>query len=342
MCCLFGLIDVKHTLSPREKNRILSILGTTCEARGTDATGYSYTSKGKLHIYKKAVPAHQLSFNIPRNAHCIMGHTRMTTQGAATKIQNNHPFPGHLPGCHFSLAHNGVLSNDHTLRILEKLPCTNVETDSYVAVQLIEKNKTLDFSSLRKMAETVQGTFTFTILDQRNNLYIVKGNNPLCLYQFKEGFFLYASTQAILDAALDAMGYERKLHEQIEIDDGEILKINPSGEITRAYFKAPAPKTFNYYTDYYSFYNYGETWQPVTTPPTGYRKEILRVGEMLGIPSAELEYLHQTGMPDFELEECIYDQQYRTICLYDAGYYDAMEEYPYEYDYFEDRPRAYA
>ena len=42
MCCLFGLLDIKHNLSSREKQHILSILGTICEARGIDATGYSY------------------------------------------------------------------------------------------------------------------------------------------------------------------------------------------------------------------------------------------------------------------------------------------------------------
>ena len=36
---------------------------------------------------------------------------------------------------------------------------TSVETDSYVAVQLLEKNKTLDFDSLKSMAEAVEGSF---------------------------------------------------------------------------------------------------------------------------------------------------------------------------------------
>lgn len=42
MCCLFGLIDVKHQLSGAEKNRIISILAEASEARGTDATGYAW------------------------------------------------------------------------------------------------------------------------------------------------------------------------------------------------------------------------------------------------------------------------------------------------------------
>lgn len=116
MCCLFGLLDIKHSLSAKEKSRIMSILGTFCEARGVDATGYSYVSNRNLIIKKKAVPAHEMDFNIPRDANVIMGHTRMTTQGSATRPRNNHPFPGKLPKSQFALAHNGVLTNDKALR----------------------------------------------------------------------------------------------------------------------------------------------------------------------------------------------------------------------------------
>ena len=153
MCCLFGLLDIKHNLSSREKQHILSILGTICEARGIDATGYSYVSNRNLIIKKKAVPAHEMPFNIPKDAYVIMGHTRMTTQGSAARQRNNHPFLGKLPKSQFALAHNGVLTNDKLLRKTENLPQTNIETDSYIAVQLVEKEKTLDFNSLRAMAE---------------------------------------------------------------------------------------------------------------------------------------------------------------------------------------------
>ena len=77
-----------------------------------------------------------------------MGHTRMTTQGDEKFNFNNHPFYGKTD-LEFALAHNGVLYNDCRLRITEHLPSTRIETDSYVAVQLIEKKGTLDTDSLR-------------------------------------------------------------------------------------------------------------------------------------------------------------------------------------------------
>lgn len=328
MCCLFGLLDIKHNLSSREKKRILSILGTFCEARGVDATGYSYVSNRSLIIKKKAVPAHEMRFRIPRDAHVIMGHTRMTTQGSATKHENNHPFPG-MKG-KFALAHNGVLTNDKSLRKSEQLPQTNIETDSYIAVQLIEKQKTLDFSSLRMMAERVRGSFAFTIMDNSNNLYIVKGNNPLCLYAFpQEGFYLYASTRVILEAALDVLGYLDQYHEEIDIDEGEILKIDAAGNITRDRFQMQMDSS-SYY-DYYDYYDFWENFDPVSEEPEGYRKELLQFAAMTGIPQGELDHLQRIGAPDFELEECIYNKQYRRMLLLDTGYYN-MEDIIYGKD----------
>lgn len=270
MCCLFGLLDIKHYLSPREKNQILSVLGTFCEARGIDATGYAYVFGRNLIIKKKAVPAHEMPFNIPKDAHAIMGHTRMTTQGSAARQRNNHPFLGKLPKQQFALAHNGVLTNDKHLRKSENLPQTHIETDSYVAVQLIEKQNTLDFSSLRTMAEKVKGTFTFTIMDLKNNLYIIKRNNPLCLYYFpKKGVYIYASTRAILEAALDVLGYLDQYHEDIPIEEGEIVRIDAAGRITRDRFQPPV--STNYY-DFYGYYDaFWDRWEEIEEEPAGYK-----------------------------------------------------------------------
>lgn len=98
MCCLFGLIDYKHRLSGRQKTRIVSVLATESEARGTDAAGLAYNSGGKLQIYKRPGPAHKLSIFLPQDAHAIIGHTRLATQGKAERNRNNHPFSGRAGG----------------------------------------------------------------------------------------------------------------------------------------------------------------------------------------------------------------------------------------------------
>ena len=180
MCCLFGIYDYRDNLTASQKRRLISALATASEARGTDATGIAYNSSGRLVIYKRPWPAHLMRFRLPEDTRCIMGHTRMTTQGDEKHNFNNHPFPG-MADIPFALAHNGVLYNDKELRREKKLPATKIETDSYVAVQLLEQQDKLGFSAIRRMTETLQGTLTLTILDGRDDLYIVRGNNPMTL-----------------------------------------------------------------------------------------------------------------------------------------------------------------
>ena len=237
MCCLFGLIDYKQMLSVKQKNQMLSVLATACEARGTDATGIAYNSGGKLRIYKRPVPGHRMRFHLPQDASMVMGHTRMATQGSPKKSWNNHPFPGTVRGEAFALAHNGVLYNDRTLRRQLKLPDTKVETDSYIAVQMIEQKRTLNFSSPRNMAERVEGSFTFTVLGPRDDLFIVKGDNPMCLVQFPSlGIYLYASTKEILQKAVHQMHLPAKSFNRIDLDCGEILQISQDGTLARSTF----------------------------------------------------------------------------------------------------------
>lgn len=194
MCCLFGIMDYKNSLGKKQLNRILNVLAAACEARGTDATGISYNSNGRLRIYKRPLAAHRMHFKVPDGVNVVMGHTRMTTQGSEKLNYNNHPFYGNA-GVPFALAHNGVIYNDEVLRRNENLPNTHIKTDSYIAVQLIERKGELSFDSLGHMAEQLEGSFTITVMDSTNNLYIVKGDNPMCLYHYpKAGVYIYAST----------------------------------------------------------------------------------------------------------------------------------------------------
>ncbi|MFR4477369.1 MAG: hypothetical protein ACLT3Y_09275 [Ruminococcus callidus] len=84
---------------------------------------------------------------------------------------NNHPFEGHCGKESFALAHNGVLYNDKELRREQHLPPTPIETDSYVAVQLLEQGQQLDTENIRRTAELVEGSFVFTILRNDNTLF---------------------------------------------------------------------------------------------------------------------------------------------------------------------------
>ena len=268
MCCLFGIMDCNHRLSNREMNKAVNVLARLSEIRGTDATGIAYNNPyvtNCIEVEKYPKPAHRIKFRVTDGVHTVMGHTRLTTQGDAAKNRNNHPFTGRslTDGYYFALAHNGVLFNDKTLRKQRKLPLTKIETDSYIAVQLLEQEEIpLDFQSLKNMAETVEGSFVFTILDASNQLYFIKGDNPLMIYYFpKSGIYLYASLETILQQAMKRCSFLKGEYEKIQLKAGDILKIDAMGNRSGETFDA---SFFDYSEYYYPCYygNYGSCYPP--------------------------------------------------------------------------------
>ncbi len=241
MCGLFGIIDSNNKLTQKEKAKYLKVLSSNCEERGVDATGYAYIRPDNtMRVFKKPLPAHKMRLGLfCDNPKVIMGHTRFATQGDKRKNYNNHPFYSHKLG--FALAHNGILSNDASLREDKCLPKTYILTDSYIAVQLLEEYGKLNFESICDMAEDIKGSFCFTILSKDNELYIVKGDNPIHIVDMG-GWFMYASTFGILFNTVNSLNLNYK--STISPNDGDILKFRNDGIIESA--------RFNYVNNYYS------------------------------------------------------------------------------------------
>ena len=214
--------------------------------------GIAYNRPERLSIFKRPLPAHKIRFRIPVGTSAVMGHTRLTTQGSQKRNENNHPFRGQA-GTGFALAHNGVIYNDISLRQQRHLPETPIETDSFIAVQLIESQHELTFDSLRYMAEAVRGSFTFTLLDEKNNLYIVKGDSPLHLIHIPSlGIYIYSSTREIMTAALKHLHFRLPQHEVIGMNEGELLRIAPDGSISR--------DSFTFHDESYGFTRWWGQW----------------------------------------------------------------------------------
>ena len=230
----------------------------------------------------------------------------MTTQGRASRNRNNHPFFGEAGGELFALAHNGVLWNDDILRRSKHLPKTKIETDSYIAVQLIEQKNTLGLSSLKYMAEQVEGSFTFTVLDERENLYFVKGDSPMCLYYYPRcGVYLYASTEAILNRALGRLKLPIGKPERIMLDCGDILKLTHSGRREMASFDT---------SNFLNPWDNCSLW-PVQTgrakhkrsEEQAYLEELKSVAACYGYSPASVDRLLESGFSTDEIEEFLYE-----------------------------------
>ena len=309
MCSLFGFLDYQGIIPHKVLRKLTQALANAAEERGTDAAGISYIDEGKVVIYKRPKPAHKLHFNLPEGTRAVMGHTRMTTQGNEKFNYNNHPFAGTVSDTSFAFAHNGVLWNDKELRKDGVIPNTYIDTDSYIGVQLIEKQGKLDFDSLKYMAETVEGNSTFTVLDQYNSLYIVKGSNPMCLLHFKDiGLYVYASTESIMKNALRRIGLHKFANERIKTEEGDIIRIDRNGDITRSEFepKLYRSKYMSWYDDS-SYYNMHE-------------EMLLAYCGCYGVDIEDVELLLEYGYTCDEIEEMLMDTNLLHEALRDVKY----------------------
>lgn len=294
MCAVFGYLDYKGKVNNAILKKLIRNLSIAAEVRGTDATGISYVNHGKVVTFKKAKPAHKVKLYFPKNTRAVIGHTRMTTQGSEKYNYNNHPFDGRCGTETFALAHNGVLYNDAEWKAKYHLPKTPIETDSYVAVQLLEQEKQLHAEIIKRMAELIEGSFVFTILKNDNTLFLVKGNNPLTLYHFpKIGIYVYASTKSILDNALQQVNLSDKCCE-IDVSEGEIVEIAANGKHSKT--------TFAMQNSIFSPYN----WDNLNWYETEEQEEcLLECCQMFGVSEEDVYLLLDYGFSADEIEEML-------------------------------------
>ena len=310
MCSLFGWLDYQGIMPHRMLRKLTQALANAAEERGTDAAGISYIRNGEVIIYKRPKPAHKLHFTPPEGTRAVMGHTRMTTQGNEKFNYNNHPFLGHAD-MDFAFAHNGVLWNDKELRNDKLIPDTHIETDSYAACQLIEAQQKLDFDRLKYMAETVEGNFTFTVLDEHNSLYIIKGSNPMCLLHFPVlGLYVYASTESIMKKAVKQVGLHKFAIERVETNEGDILCIDKNGEVTRSEFE---PKIYR--SKYGSWYDYDDS-----SYYNMHEEILLAYCGCYGVDSSDVELLLEYGYTCDEIEDMLADHDLLHEVLSEVKY----------------------
>lgn len=307
MCGLFGFSNYSGT-SMKDLSALTNSLAKYSAIRGTDATGISYCTNKGIEIHKEPKSAYKIEFKHPNDITALIGHTRHATQGNERKNFNNHPFKGSYKGFDFALCHNGVLSNDKSLRKNYNLPKTKIETDSYIAVQLLESQPRLNFDSIKYMAEKTEGSFSYSILDKKNNTYLVKGDSPLSIINFtKSKVYVYASTEEILYKALvdSSLFTELKTgqYKTISISEGDILKICPDGTIEKGTFE------YNYYLGCnwwnYGSYIYGSS--AVSNADAYYIDSLKSFASYQGLNEDIIDELLKQGFSLDEIEEYIYE-----------------------------------
>lgn len=298
MCAIFGFLNHGNKVSNAVLKKLIKALSVCAEVRGTDATGIAYVKNGEMVTFKKAKPAHKVKLYFPTGTKAVIGHARFTTQGSEKCNYNNHPFESEKG---FALAHNGVLYNDKELRKKYMLPDTKIETDSYIAVQLIECFGGADMENIKQMSELVEGSFTFAILRNDNTLFLVKGSNPITIYHFAElGLYVYASTKEILDNALKMIGFRYK-HTEIKLTDSEILQINSDGTLVKDTFEMAEKFVPNYWN-----YSYCNDWYDDFESEE--KELLLDYCGMFGVSESDVELLLEYGYTADEIEDMFFDR----------------------------------
>ena len=310
MCGLFGFSKYGKE-EMKGSSTLTNALARESAARGTDATGIAFNDNGKLIIVKDSKSAYKMEFKHPDGVVALTGHTRHATQGTVKKTYNNHPFKSNCKSFNFALCHNGVLSNDKSLRKEYGLPKTKIETDSYIAVQLLESQPRLDFDSIKYMAEKTEGSFSYTILDQKNNLYLVKGDSPLSILHFpKQKIYVYASTDEILYRSLINSplfsSIKKGEFETIDISDGDILKISPNGTIKKHTFEYSYYYGRNWWS--YGSYSYASSFKDsYGQEDDNYITDLKAIAIHQGFDESAIDELLEQGFTPQEIEDYIYE-----------------------------------
>ena len=311
MCALFGFLDYGKRVPWKIMQNLVQALANASEVRGHHAAGIAYNRDVSLSIFKRPKPAHKLHFHVPENTTAVMGHTRLTTQGDQKLNYNNHPFRGQA-GTEFALAHNGVLYNDELLRSQLQLPDTQIETDSYIAVQLIESQHELTFDSMRYAAEKVRGYFTFTLLDRADNLYFIKGESPIFLIHFPSlELYVYSSTKEIMAAAFKQVPARFPKYEVIDVKEGELLRISPDGKITRSSYTVQDDYTL-YSGRWYGLGSCFYNWEKAI--PTGCSDDsdyliLIELAGYYGVDPEDIRYMREMGYSYDEIEGFLCDSE---------------------------------
>ena len=168
------------------------------------------------------------------------------------------------------------------------------------------------------MAETVEGNFTFTVLDQYNSLYIIKGSNPMYLLHFETiGLYVYASTESIMKKALKQLGMQKFESKRVDTEEGDIIRIDRNGKITRSRYK---PKIYR--SKYMSWYDYEDS-----SYYNMHEEILLEYCGCYGVDSADVELLLEYGYTCDEIEEMLMEPSMLREALKDVKYICGKEVY---------------
>ena len=197
------------------------------EYRGYDSAGICTNENNELIITKCKGKVSELKSSINNVLHKSgvgIGHTRWATHGVPNTT-NAHP---HLDSSgQFSLIHNGIIENHHSIReyLTSKGIAFQSDTDTEVLVQFIgylyHTEKMSFFDTVRAALKEVVGAYGILIMHKENpdKLIAARNGSPLVIGLGDGENFIGSDISAIME-------YTRNI---LYLDDGEIAEIGRDG-----------------------------------------------------------------------------------------------------------------
>ena len=175
-------------------------------------------------------------------------------------------------------------------------------------VQLIESQGDLSFDTMRYAAETVRGSFTFTLLDKWDNLYIIKGDSPLHLIHFPTlGLYVYSSTADIMSSAFRKLSVRFPKYEVIPVEEGELLRIAPDGSITRDKFTVQ--DDYAAFSPWFHTHLYDWDYPEQANYPNDEYLTLIELAGYYGIDPEDIRELREMGYSYDEIEAFFVDPE---------------------------------
>ena len=124
------------------------------------------------------------------------------------------------------------------------------------------------------------------------------------------GLYIYASTETIMKKALKQLGLYKFESKRIDTEEGDILRIDRNGKITRSQFE---PKLYR--SKYMSWYD-----DDLSSYYSMHEEILLAYCGCCGVDSSDVELLLEYGYTCDEVEDMLADQSLLREALRDVKY----------------------
>lgn len=246
MCGIYGIAIIKGSVFNQKLLRmILKKLAINSKIRGRDATGYAFSQKSGINVFKHNVFADQfvklknykevIRENLPGNntygmPYSVIGHTRSKTKGCPKNPLNNHPIrTGSIVG-----VHNGVISNDDSIFKLlntesdgEVTRIAEVDSEAifamvnyyamknkfpakYTSNNIIGHMSDPTSKAIAQASSKLIGSYACALIDADSPkyLWLFKGCGQLVVHYYREEkLLIFASTEAFIEDAVKLYGF---------------------------------------------------------------------------------------------------------------------------------------